>query len=72
MAVPSSSSARADPLPAPAVTPDADTAERLFEQRWAAWNVRTARHERAVRQRFAVALPILAVVAAVLFALFAR
>jgi hypothetical protein len=51
-------------------TPDADTAG--FEARWTAWRARGAAHDRTVRRRMVVALPILAIVAAVLYVLLLR
>jgi hypothetical protein len=43
-----------------------------FEERWAAWQARGAARDRAVRRRMMFALPILAIVAAVLFVLLPR
>jgi hypothetical protein len=40
-----------------------------FDERWAAWQARGAAHERAVRRRVAIAAPLLAVAAAILYAL---
>lgn len=40
-----------------------------FEERWAAWQARGAAHDRAVRRRMMFAVPILAIVAAVLYVL---
>lgn len=36
-----------------------------FDERWAAWQARSAAHDRAFRQKMAVAAPILIAVAAV-------
>ena len=36
-----------------------------FEERWAAWQAKGAAHERAVRRKMAIAVPILIVVAAI-------
>jgi len=41
-----------------------------FNERWAAWQARGAAHDRTVRRRMMVALPIVAVVAAVLYGLY--
>ena len=41
-----------------------------FDERWAAWQARGAAHDRTVRRRMMFALPILAIVAAVLYGLF--
>jgi hypothetical protein len=43
-----------------------------FEERWTAWQARGAAHERSVRRRMMVAFPILALVAAALYALLLR
>jgi hypothetical protein len=43
-----------------------------FDERWSVWQARGAAHDRAVRRRMMFALPILAVVAAVLYALLLR
>ena len=43
-----------------------------FEERWAAWQARGAAHDRAVRRRVTIAAPVLAVVAAILYALLLR
>ena len=43
-----------------------------FDERWTAWQARGAAHERAVRRRMVFALPILAIVAAVLYVLLPR
>jgi hypothetical protein len=43
-----------------------------FEERWAAWQARGAAHDRAVRRRVTIAAPILAVAAAILYALLLR
>ena len=39
-----------------------------FEERWAAWQAKGAAHDRAVRRRFAIVAPILAVVTAIVYA----
>jgi hypothetical protein len=43
-----------------------------FEERWAAWQARGAAHDRAVRRKIAIAAPIIAVVAVILYALLGR
>lgn len=43
-----------------------------FEERWTAWQARGAAHDRAVRRRMMFAVPILAIVAAVLYILLLR
>jgi hypothetical protein len=43
-----------------------------FDERWWAWQARDAAQDRAVRRRMMFALPILAVVAAVPYALLLR
>ena len=44
-----------------------------FDERWAAWIAKGAAHDRAVRRRMAIALPILIAVAAILaYALLGR
>lgn len=48
--------------------PGGDTPD--FTERWAAWQARGAAHDRSVRRRMMFALPILAIVAAVLYGLF--
>jgi hypothetical protein len=40
-----------------------------FEQRWSAWQARGAAHDRAVRSRIRVAVPLLAALGAVLYAI---
>ena len=47
-------------------------ASPTFEERWAAWQARGAAHDRAVRRRVTIAAPILAVAAAILYALLLR
>jgi hypothetical protein len=37
-----------------------------FDERWAAWQAKGAAHDRAVRQKMAVAVPILIAIAAVI------
>ena len=60
---------------APVLTPDLSRrAPELpdtpsFDERWAAWQARGAAHDRAVRRRMMFAVPILAIVAAVLYVL---
>ena len=51
-------------------TTPADTTS--FEERWTAWQERGAAHDRAVRRRMRLAVPILAIVAAVLYVLLMR
>jgi hypothetical protein len=41
-------------------------ASPTFEERWAAWQARGAAHDRAVRRRVTIAVPILLVAAAIL------
>jgi len=43
-----------------------------FEERWTAWLARGAAHDRAVRRRIMLALPTLAIVAAVFYVLLLR
>ena len=43
-----------------------------FEERWAAWQARGAAHDRAVRRKVAIAIPVLAVAAAIVYALLLR
>ena len=43
-----------------------------FDERWAAWQAKGAAHDRAVRRKMAVAVPILIAVAVVIYALLAR
>lgn len=63
---------------APVSTPDLSTRvpelpdTPSFDDRWAAWQARGAAHDRAVRRRMMFAVPILAVVAAVLYVLLVR
>jgi hypothetical protein len=62
----------------PATTQDAlgettaPLATPTFEERWAAWQARGAAHDRAVRRKLAIAAPILAVAAVILYALLVR
>lgn len=58
-------SATAAPGTVAAVAPDAD-----FDVRWASWIERGRVHEQRVRRRFLVWVPIVAIGAAVAFALF--
>ena len=51
------------PLTAPTPQPVGPS----FDERWAAWRARGEAHDRAVRRKLAIAAPILAVVAAVLY-----
>ena len=46
--------------------------EPTFEERWAAWQARGDEHDRAVRRRVRIAIPVLVVVTAVVYLLFAR
>lgn len=46
--------------------------ESTLDQRWEAWRARGAAHEALVRRRAKLALPIVFVVAAALYALFVR
>ena len=50
-----------------AARPTAVPEAASFDERWAAWQARGAAHDRAVRRKMAVAVPILIVVAAVVF-----
>ena len=54
----------------------ADTTARpagpTFEERWATWQARGAAHDRAARRKVMIAGPILAVLAAILYALLLR
>jgi hypothetical protein len=43
-----------------------------FEERWAAWRVRGAAHDRTVRRKMTIAMPILLAVVSVLYVVFAR
>lgn len=43
-----------------------------FDARWAAWQRRGRAHDRLVARRFVIAIPILAVVAALAFAFYLR
>ena len=54
----------------PAMVPEAVTTS--FEERWAAWLARGAAHDRAVRRKIAIAVPILAVLVGVLYVLLFR
>lgn len=53
------------PITGPAVVPDAD-----FDSRWAAWVARGRVHEQRVRRRFLIGVPVVAIGAAIAFALF--
>lgn len=56
----------------PVVTTTAPDAGASFEERWAAWQARGAAHDRAVRRKVAIAIPVVAVAAAILYALLLR
>ena len=43
-----------------------------FEARWAAWHARGVAHERAVRRKFLILAPVLAIAAAIVYALLGR
>ena len=43
-----------------------------FEARWAAWHARGVAHERAVRRTFLILAPVLAIAAAIVYALLRR
>jgi hypothetical protein len=43
-----------------------------FDERWAAWQAKGAAHDRAVRRKMAIAAPLLAVAAAIVYALLIR
>ena len=51
------------PSGGPAVVPDTD-----FDSRWAAWVARGRVHEQRVRRRFLIAVPVIAIGAAIVFA----
>lgn len=53
------------PITGQAVVPDAD-----FDSRWAAWVARGRAHEQRVRRRFLICVPVVAIGAAIAFALF--
>jgi hypothetical protein len=58
------------PVPAVVAPPDTPTSTALSEsatvdERWAAWRAKGAAHDRAVRRKMAIAVPILLVVVAV-------
>ncbi len=40
-----------------------------FDVRWAAWHARGVSHERAVRRKFLILAPVLAIAAAIVYAL---
>lgn len=44
-----------------------DAADAAFEVRWAAWQARGRTHERAVRRRFLMAVPVVVVAAAIVY-----
>jgi hypothetical protein len=46
--------------------------EASFDARWAAWQAKGAAHDRAFRRKMAVAAPILAVAALVIYVLLGR
>ena len=52
------------PVAAPEAFASATIRELTSNERWAAWEVKGAAHERTVRRRMAVAAPVLIVVAA--------
>ena len=52
-------------LPAQTVVSTAVSDAATFDERWAAWQAKGAAHDRAVRRKMAVAVPILLLVAAV-------
>jgi small-conductance mechanosensitive channel len=56
-------STAAAPLPAAVSTTKPEAASS--DERWAAWQAKGAAHERAVRRKMAIAVPILIVVAAI-------
>jgi len=43
-----------------------------FDERWAAWQAKGAAHDRAVRHKMAIALPIVIIVAILTYALLVR
>ena len=43
-----------------------------FDARWAAWHARGVAHERAVRRKFLIWAPVLAIAAAIVYALLRR
>ena len=56
------------PVAVPEVaTPTTAREPASFDERWAAWQARSAAHDRAVRRRMAIAAPILIVLAAIIF-----
>jgi hypothetical protein len=60
---------------APPVTPTFKrvTASATFDERWAAWQAKGAAHDRAVRRKMAIVVPILIIVVAIVtFALLGR
>lgn len=67
-------SVTAAPVPAPAPSTPAPelTNTPSFDEKWTAWQARGAAHDRALRRRMMFAVPILAIVAAVLYVLLVR
>ena len=63
------SSSAAGGTPAPVMI--AAAASSSFEERWQAWQAKGVAHDRAVRRKLAVAIPLLAATAAALFYLLA-
>ncbi len=59
-------------LPVPAVALSGAVLDPGFDARWMAWKARGAAHERALRSRLLVALPLLACGLAAALYLFAR
>ena len=43
-----------------------------FDARWAAWHARGVAHERAVRRKFLILVPVLSIAAAIVYALLRR
>lgn len=61
----------AEPPRTPISTAVSESAD--FDERWAAWQAKGAAHDRAVRRKMAIVVPVLLLLAAVvIYALFGR
>lgn len=57
---------------APPMTPVAASASADFEQRWAEWRAKGLAHDRLVRRRMVIGMPILIILGVLVFAAFVR
>ena len=60
------------PVAAPEAPTSTPTREARFDERWAAWQAKGAAHDRAVRRKMTIAMPVVIIVAGIIYALLGR